>query len=172
MSSLAPILKDTEVAEWVRLQRRTHRYIIFTNGVFDLFHVGHARLLHDVRFIRGPYWALDKLIVAVNSDESVRKLKGAGRPVIPEAERMELVAWHRDVDAVVSLTDETPLRLVQLVKPDYLVKGGDYEFDPSKRPIVGEEFVKAHGGYVAFTKLYTGTVMSTTDIIAKIKKGA
>lgn len=145
-------------AQWAHAQREAGRRVVFTNGVFDLFHNGHLDSLRRAR-AEG-----DVLIVAANSDESVRRLKGPGRPVLAEGQRMRVLAGLEDVDAVVLFDDDTPLRAVEAVAPDVLVKGGHYTVPE----IVGHEFVLARGGRVLSLPLLPGS--STTDLIKVIKE--
>lgn len=134
------------------------RRIVFTNGCFDILHPGHTRYLYSARDL-GDY-----LIVAVNSDRSVRGIKGKDRPVIPEQERAELLAALGCVDGVVIFDEEDPLEVITRLLPHVLVKGGDWAEDE----IIGAEVVKKAGGEVRRIPFETG--YSTTDIIAKIKK--
>src|SRR6187397_1911700 len=117
------VLTDAELAAAVEADRRAGRSLAFANGCFDLLHVGH------VRYLEGARREADRLIVAVNDDASVRALKGANQPVIPEAARAELVAALRAVDYVVIFPDATVERLLRLVKPDVHCKGTDYTVD-------------------------------------------
>lgn len=128
----------------------------FTNGVFDLLHPGHIDLLVAARATG------DALIVGVNSDESVRRLKGAGRPVRSAAERALVLAAVESVDLVVVFSEDTPLELVKALKPDVIVKGGDY----AESTIVGATEVKGWGGRVVVIPLTPG--QSTTAIIRKL----
>jgi rfaE bifunctional protein nucleotidyltransferase chain/domain len=127
--------------------------IVFTNGCFDILHPGHARYLYEARLL-GDY-----LIVAVNSDRSVRVLKGPGRPVLREQARAELLAAFGFVDAVVIFDEETPLRVIQELMPDVLVQGADW---PEKE-IVGADVVKGAGGEVKQVPIVEG--FSTSAII-------
>jgi len=131
--------------------------VVFTNGCFDLLHPGHIRSLETARGLG------DVLIVGMNSDESVRRLKGEGRPVIPEQERAEILASLECVDAVVIFDESTPQRVVAALLPDVLVKGGDW---PGNQ-IVGREEVEAAGGKVVLVEVVPG--YSTTEILKKIK---
>jgi rfaE bifunctional protein nucleotidyltransferase chain/domain len=130
--------------------------IAFTNGVFDLLHPGHIDLLMAAR------GTADALIVGVNSDDSVRRLKGAGRPVRNEQERAFVLAAVECVDLVVVFPEDTPLELVKALKPDVIVKGGDY----TEATIVGANEVKSWGGRVVVVPLTPG--QSTTAIIRKL----
>lgn len=137
--------------------RRPGGEIVFTNGVFDLLHAGHLDSLRRAR-AEGDF-----LIVGVNSDDSVRRLKGPGRPILPLDQRMRLLAALHMVTAVVSFDDDTPARLIEVVEPDVLVKGGHYQI----HEIVGHEFVQARGGRVLSLPLVDGC--STTGVVERIK---
>ena len=132
----------------------------FTNGVFDLLHPGHVDLLIAAR------GTADVLIVGVNSDESVRRLKGSGRPVRNESERAFVLAAVECVDLVVVFPEDTPLELVKTLKPDVIVKGGDY----TESTIVGATEVKSWGGRVVVVPLTPG--QSTTAIIRKLSEAS
>ena len=131
--------------------------VVFTNGVFDLLHPGHVRYLEDARQLG------DALIVAINSDRSVRANKGEERPVIPEDERAELLRALRCVDAVVIFDEETPHTIVSAIQPDVLVKGADWGLGN----IVGRDVVEARGGRVVRVPLAEG--FSTTDLIRRAR---
>jgi D-beta-D-heptose 7-phosphate kinase/D-beta-D-heptose 1-phosphate adenosyltransferase len=133
--------------------------VVFTNGVFDLLHPGHVDVLVGARR-RG-----DALVVGLNADTSVRRLKGAERPVRSEAERAYVLAALAAVDAVVVFAEDTPLELVRWLQPDVIVKGGDYREDT----IVGATEVRARGGDVVVIPLTPG--QSTTSIIEKLRGG-
>jgi rfaE bifunctional protein nucleotidyltransferase chain/domain len=137
--------------------KRNGRRVVFTNGCFDLLHPGHIQLLEAARAMG------DALVVGLNSDESVRTLKGAGRPVIPEQERAEILANFECVDAVVVFDELTPQKTVGALLPDILVKGGDW---PGNQ-IVGRDEVEAAGGKVALIDVVEG--YSTTEILRKIR---
>ena len=139
--------------------RAAGRRLVFTNGVFDLLHVGHVRYLTQARALG------DALVVAVNSDRAVRELKGADRPVFDEAERAEILAALRVVDYVVVFDDISPRSLIAELLPDVLVKGGDYDLDQ----IHGREEVEAAGGKVISLPFVEGS--STTALIQKINRG-
>jgi D-glycero-beta-D-manno-heptose 1-phosphate adenylyltransferase len=141
------------------LWRAQRLRIVFTNGVFDLLHRGHAEYLADARALG------DRLVVGVNSDQSVRRLKGPTRPVVGEDERAALVAALRCVDLVVVFDDDTPLRLIQEVAPHVLVKGGDWPVEH----IVGRESVEARGGRVLNIPLREGH--STSNLVERIRAG-
>ena len=143
--------------EAVAWRDRARGRVVFTNGVFDLLHPGHVDVLAAAR---GEGYAL---IVGLNSDASVRRLKGPQRPVRTEAERAYVLAAMGDVDAVVTFSEDTPLELIRHLRPDVLVKGGDYE--PST--VVGREDVESWGGRVVIVPLRPG--QSTTSIIEKLR---
>lgn len=130
--------------------------VVFTNGCFDILHPGHVRYLSEARSLG------DKLIVAVNSDISVRKIKGPKRPILPEEARAELIAALGFVDVVLIFHEETPLKVIEVLVPDILVKGGDWAEDE----IVGAEVVRAAGGEVRRIPIVQG--YSTSDIVKKI----
>jgi rfaE bifunctional protein nucleotidyltransferase chain/domain len=131
--------------------------VVFTNGVFDLLHPGHVRYLHAARR-QG-----DALIVGVNADESVSENKGPSRPIVPEAERAELVAALADVDAVVIFEEATPHDIIRRLQPDVLVKGADWAEDR----IVGRDLVEARGGRVVRVPIAAGH--SSTALIERIR---
>jgi rfaE bifunctional protein nucleotidyltransferase chain/domain len=141
-------------------QKRNGRRIVFTNGCFDLLHPGNIGSLEQARALG------DALVVGVNSDASVRKLKGAGRPVLRERERAEILAALECVDAVVIFDEPTPREVIAGLLPDVLVKGGDWPGDQ----IVGREEVEAAGGRVVSIPIVRG--YSTTEILRKIREGA
>jgi D-beta-D-heptose 7-phosphate kinase/D-beta-D-heptose 1-phosphate adenosyltransferase len=143
------------LARW----RAAGERIVFTNGVFDLLHYGHVEYLEEARALG------DRLVVGVNSDASVRRLKGPARPLVHEAERAELLAALESVDLVVTFDDDTPLALIEEILPDVLAKGGDWALDQ----IVGREVVEARGGKVVSVPLREG--MSTTTIVERILAG-
>jgi D-beta-D-heptose 7-phosphate kinase/D-beta-D-heptose 1-phosphate adenosyltransferase len=133
--------------------------VVFTNGVFDLLHFGHVEYLEESRALG------DRLVVGLNGDASVRRLKGPTRPVFPEDERAALLEALECVDLVVTFDDDTPLRLIEAVKPDVLVKGGDWAVEN----IVGREFVEARGGRVLNVPIREGH--STTTLVERILRG-
>lgn len=144
------------LAERERL-RAAGRRLVFTNGVFDLLHVGHVRYLTEARALG------DALLVAINSDRTVRELKGPDRPVFDEAERAEILAALRVVDYVTIFDDISPRPLIRELLPDVLVKGGDYDLDQ----IHGREEVEAAGGKVISLPFVEGA--STTALITRMK---
>lgn len=133
------VVNDTELVNEVARERAAGRTLAFANGCFDLLHVGH------VRYLQGAAAEADRLIVAVNSDASVRELKGPGRPILPEADRAELVAGLRGVDYVVIFGDSTVAQLLTLVQPDVHCKGTDYTVDS----VPEREVVASYGGRTA-----------------------
>jgi rfaE bifunctional protein nucleotidyltransferase chain/domain len=138
--------------------RATGSRLVFTNGVFDLLHVGHVRYLAQARALG------DALVVAINSDRAVRVLKGPNRPVFGQAERAEILAALRSVDYVTIFDDISPRKLIAKLLPDLLVKGGDYGLDQ----IHGREEVEAAGGRVISVPFVEG--VSTTALIERMKK--
>ncbi|MFP3928799.1 MAG: D-glycero-beta-D-manno-heptose 1-phosphate adenylyltransferase [Desulfobacteraceae bacterium] len=150
---------DAVKEEAARL-RAAGRSIVFTNGCFDILHPGHTRYLLEARKL-GDY-----LVVALNSDRSVRAIKGEGRPVIPEDDRAEVLAALESVDAVVLFDEEDPLEVIKTLKPDILVKGGDWEEDA----IVGAPEVKKAGGLVKTIPVLPGR--SSSRIIRRIREGS
>jgi D-beta-D-heptose 7-phosphate kinase/D-beta-D-heptose 1-phosphate adenosyltransferase len=140
--------------------RSEEKRLVFTNGVFDLLHVGHIRYLEKARSFG------DVLVVAINSDASVKKLKGDSRPIIKEQERAEVLAALRSVSFVTIFDDISPRALIAKIGPDVLVKGGDYELDE----IHGREEVEAAGGKVISLPFVEG--VSSTGIIERMKRPA
>jgi D-glycero-beta-D-manno-heptose 1-phosphate adenylyltransferase len=151
------LLSQRDAARFVATERAAGRTIVFTNGVFDILHPGHVRYLQDARALG------DVLIVGLNADASVRRNKGPGRPINPEAERAEILAALACVDAVVIFGEDTPAEIVRLVQPDILVKGADWPADQ----IVGRDTVEARGGRVVLMPVEPGH--STTAIVARIR---
>jgi rfaE bifunctional protein nucleotidyltransferase chain/domain len=139
--------------------RRAGKQVVFTNGCFDIIHVGHVRLLREAKQ-QGDF-----LVVAVNSDSSVRALKGAERPYVPEDERAEVVAGLESVDCVIIFNELDPLQIIIELQPDVLVKGGDWTVDT----IVGRDVVEGSGGKVISLPFVEG--LSTTNIIQRIAQG-
>ena len=138
--------------------RACGKTIVFTNGVFDLLHVGHSRYLQHARALG------DALVVGLNSDRSVRRIKGSGRPITAEAERAEIVEALACVDGVVIFDEETPRSLILAIQPDVLVKGADWAEDA----IVGRDIVEARGGRVVRVAIEPGH--STTKMIDRIQR--
>ena len=138
--------------------KQCNKKIVFTNGCFDILHVGHIRYLSEARSLG------DILVVGVNSDESVKKLKGPLRPINSLSDRVSILSELKFVDYVISFEEQTPLELVKLIMPDILVKGGDYTIDN----VVGSNEVISAGGEVKLLKFHDG--YSSTNYIDKIKK--
>lgn len=138
--------------------RAAGKTLVFTNGVFDLLHVGHVRYLAEARALG------DVLLVAINSDRTVRELKGEGRPITNESERAEILAALRQVDYVTIFDDISPRALITRLLPDVLVKGGDYNLGE----IHGREEVEAAGGRVVSLPFIEGA--STSAIIERMKR--
>jgi len=152
------VLSTVEAVAWrIELGRQGTR-VVFTNGVFDILHPGHVRYLAEARR-HG-----DALIVAVNSDRSVRAIKGPDRPVHPEAERAEVLAALASVDAAVIFDEDTPHDIITAIQPDVLVKGADWPADQ----IVGRDIVEARGGVVIRVPVEEGH--STTGVLKRLKK--
>jgi rfaE bifunctional protein nucleotidyltransferase chain/domain len=146
-----------EALNWRKGAKNRGELVVFTNGCFDLLHLGHIKLLREAKTLG------QKLIVGLNSDESTRQIKGLGRPVRPEAERAEVLAGLESVDAVVIFSEKDPLRLITLLEPDVLVKGGDWAIEN----IIGAREVKGKGG-----KVYTIVTLegrSTTGILKSLE---
>jgi D-beta-D-heptose 7-phosphate kinase/D-beta-D-heptose 1-phosphate adenosyltransferase len=151
--------RDRAVAA-VRAARRRGERVVFTNGCFDLLHVGPVRCLEAARRMG------DRLLVAVNGDASVRRQKEAGRPIVPARQRAEVVASLACVDWVVVFASDTPLDLIRALRPDVLVKGGDWARDS----IVGREEVEGWGGRVARVRRVPAA--STSAIVDRIRRGS
>jgi D-beta-D-heptose 7-phosphate kinase/D-beta-D-heptose 1-phosphate adenosyltransferase len=146
-----------EAVAWREELGRQGKRVVFTNGVFDILHPGHVRYLQTARS-HG-----DALIVAINSDRSVRAIKGPERPVNPEAERAEVITALACVDAAVVFDEDTPHDIIAAIQPDVLVKGADWAHDK----IVGRDIVEARGGVVIRVKVEEGH--STTRVIRQVK---
>ena len=145
---------DAEVRKW----REQKEKIIFTNGCFDILHNGHLEVLFSAAKLGG------KLIVALNSDSSVKKLKGKSRPINTEVDRKKFLSYFNFIDGITLFNEETPYNLIKKLKPDYIVKGGDYK----KEEVVGHDILKEYGGDVIIFPLLDG--FSTTNIINQSKK--
>jgi D-beta-D-heptose 7-phosphate kinase / D-beta-D-heptose 1-phosphate adenosyltransferase len=148
---------DHTLAMFLQRHRQRRERLVFTNGCFDLLHVGHIQYLQYARSLG------DRLIVGLNDDASVRQLKGAERPLIPQDERARILAALACVDYVTIFSEPTPLALIQRVRPDVLVKGGDY----TPEAVVGKDVVEAYGGTVQIAPYVPG--VSTTAIMDKAK---
>ena len=156
------ILDQQAIHRECQLLRESGKRIVFTNGCFDILHPGHVIYLQKAASLG------DVLVVGLNSDESVRRLKGEKRPVLPEEERSILLAALRSVDYVSLFTEDTPLKLIEAVRPDILLKGGDYDPEAleGSRYIVGSDVVRSYGGEVRVIDLVEGK--STTNIIGAV----
>jgi rfaE bifunctional protein nucleotidyltransferase chain/domain len=151
------VLTQAQAVEWRLAHARAQRRVVFTNGVFDILHPGHVRYLAEARR-QG-----DTLIVAINSDRSVRVIKGPSRPLHPATERAEIITALACVDAAVVFDEDTPWAIINAIQPDVLVKGADWPADQ----IVGRDIVEARGGVVVRVKVEEGH--STTGIIGKAR---
>jgi rfaE bifunctional protein nucleotidyltransferase chain/domain len=151
------ILERKRLKEKVEALRKNGKKIAFTNGCFDILHVGHVRYLTEARK------NADILILALNSDSSVRAIKGEKRPLVPEEERAEVLAAIECIDFITIFQESTPLELINLLKPDFLIKGGDWPEDK----VVGRDEIKKWGGRVIIIPEIKGK--STTNIVEKIK---
>ncbi len=152
------ILTLDEILPIIERLKSEKKAVVFTNGCFDLLHVGHVRYLGEAK------GAGDVLVLGLNSDKSVRGLKGPGRPITSEVERAEILTSLRSVDYVVIFDDPDPLRLILAIRPDVLVKGEDWE----EKDIIGAKEVRSWGGRVIRAKENEGS--STTNLIERIKK--
>lgn len=155
----APIVSEAELLDAVGRIRAAGRTVAFANGVFDLLHVGHIRYLQDAARVA------DVLVVAVNADDSVRVLKGEGRPVMPEQERAEIVAAIRGVDFVTIFQERSPARLLGALRPDFQCKGTDY----TAESVPEADIVRAYGGRVVIVG--DPKDHSTTELLGKMKAG-
>ena len=153
------IFDETTLVSQLNNWRNENKNIVFTNGVFDIIHQGHLSLL-----LKSASLA-DVLIMAINSDASVKRLKGPTRPINNEQSRALMLASLEVTDAIILFEEDTPLKLIELIKPDIMVKGGDY----TTENIVGADFVINNGGQVIIVEIVQG--FSTTATIAKILSG-
>ncbi len=156
MNYLSKLKHLREAKQIVEDLKKKGKKIVFTNGCFDILHVGHVRYLNDAK----KYG--DFLIVGINSDSSVRRIKGENRPIIDEKARAEVVAGLDSVDMVIIFSEDTPYELIKTLEPDVLIKGGDWK----EEEIVGADIVKRSGGKVLTVPYISG--YSTTSIIEKI----
>jgi D-beta-D-heptose 7-phosphate kinase/D-beta-D-heptose 1-phosphate adenosyltransferase len=154
------IIPENELQSWAERVHREGGRIVFTNGCFDLLHPGHIALLKEAAEMG------EVLIVAINSDESVRRLKGESRPLHSAAERAEILLAVRWVNNVTVFEEDTPLETIQRVRPDVLVKGAEY----GEGQIVGEELLKEYGGLTVRFPMRKGH--ATSDIIRRITSNA
>ena len=157
MDYVSKIKKLEEAKKIIYEIKKKGKKIVFTNGCFDLIHLGHIRYLNEAKKLG------DFLIVAINSDSSVKRIKGEKRPIIDERARAEVISALSFVDMVILFSDDTPYKLIKELQPDILVKGGDWKEDQ----IVGANIVKKRGGKVLTVPYLYG--YSTTSIIKKIK---
>ena len=150
------IISFTKISDQVKKWRKESKSLVFTNGCFDLLHAGHVKYLQKAALLG------DILILGLNSDSSVKKIKGSSRPIISQEDRALLLSALEIVDCIVVFEDETPLSLIEIVKPDILVKGGDY----SAVDIVGYKTVTSSGGHVEVIDFVEG--YSTSGILKSI----
>lgn len=152
------VLSQPVAARRIRSAKRRGERVVFTNGCFDLLHVGHVRSLEQARSLG------DRLVVAVNGDASVRSLKGAGRPVVPVRQRMEVLAALACVDWVIPFRGATPIAAIRALRPDILAKGGDWALDE----IVGRVEVEGWGGRVVRLREIRG--VRTSEIVNSMSR--
>ncbi len=155
-NNFAPILERNRLTARVAIERRNRKRIVLANGCFDLFHIGH------IRYLAGAKELGECLIVVINSDEQVRKLKGENRPFMPENERAEIVSALKFVDYVTIFTEPTVEELIRAIRPDFHAKGTDYTTDT----VPEREIVKEYGGQVAIVG--DPKDHSSTEMIEKI----
>ena len=153
----AKILNIKDLAKIINEWRLNGDKIVFTNGCFDLIHLGHLEILARSADLG------DKLIVGINSDMSIKKIKGSSRPIIEEDSRAKQLAAIEFIDAVILFNEDTPYNLINILKPDVLTKGGDYK----KNDVVGNQLINKEQGEVVIIPLTQG--YSTTSILEKIK---
>jgi len=152
-------LKPLEIIKnEIKALQQQGKKIVFTNGCFDILHAGHVDIFQQARNLGGA------LVVAVNSDISIKKIKGEKRPVVPQGQRMQVLAALEAIDYVVIFDEENPFKIIKEIQPDILVKGGDWPVET----IVGRELVEKKGGKVLSIPLMEG--ISTTNIIEEVKK--
>ncbi len=150
-------MTTNELFKSIANHKNLKEQVVFTNGCFDLLHVGHLRYLKQAKELG------DILVIGLNSDNSVKRLKGDSRPIISEANRREMLLGLKAVDYVLLFEDDTPIQLIEKIAPDFLVKGGDWPVES----IVGHEFVLDNGGQVLSLPFSDG--FSSTNVIEKIK---
>ena len=151
--NFSKIKSQNQISEIVRKLKKSGKKIVFTNGCFDILHIGHTRLLDKAKSLG------DILIIGLNSDSSVKKIKGKHRPIISENERAEVLAAVSSVDFIVKFSQPTPYQLIKKIMPDVLVKGADWKSEK----IVGSEFAKK------VVRIHLAKGRSTTKIIEKLK---
>ena len=159
VSAESKIRPRDEIAALVEALQRENKKIVFTNGCFDLLHVGHMYLLREAKKLG------DVLIVGLNSDASVARLKGDGRPIVSQADRADALAALECVDYLVVFDEPDPMELLRLIRPGVLVKGGDY----SEAEVVGADFLKSYGGVIRLVPIRPG--VSTTRLVEQIRSG-
>ena len=150
------LVSRNELKKWASAQQEAGKKIVFTNGCFDLIHPGHLSLLEQAAG-KG-----DILLVAINDDDSIRRLKGNDRPIYPAVERAEILLALRWVDCVTVFPEDTPMETIELVKPHVLAKGAEYQ----EKDIVGAKFVSSYGGEVSRIRMKPG--YSTRNLIRKV----
>lgn len=151
------VLNENNLEEFISRYKSSGKKIVFTNGCFDLIHIGHVSYLEEAKALG------DILIVGINADSSVSALKGPSRPIQKENDRAAILAALKSVDHTILFSEETPLNLIKKIRPNVLVKGGDWKINQ----IVGSDFVLANGGEVRSLKFIEGR--STTSIIERSK---
>ena len=151
------IKTQKELKRIIAYLRKQGKKIVFTNGCFDILHYGHIKYLQDAKGLA------DVLVLGLNSDSSVKKIKGSARPINKQLDRARVLSALSCVDYLTIFSEDTPLRLIRLIQPDVLVKGGDWQTEK----IVGADFVKARGGKVLAIPYIKG--YSTTKLINKIR---
>ena len=152
----AKIISLSSLKRKVNCLKQNGKRIVFTNGCFDILHYGHIKYLQDAK-AKGDY-----LVVAVNSDSSIKRIKAKNRPVIGQSDRLKTIAALASVDFVVLFSEDNPLKIIKVLKPDILIKGADW----SKQKIIGADFVESYGGKVLTVNLVKGR--STSALINKI----
>lgn len=157
------IIHNSEQLEYlIETIRKGIQSIVFTNGCFDVIHFGHIHYLKKSKDLG------DILIVGVNSDESIKRLKGEDRPVNCQSDRINVIAALQMIDYVYCFDDDTPIKVIDIIKPDIYTKGGDYPPDNMIGNGFGENYIKSYGGKAVIIKRIEGK--STSDIIKKVKK--
>lgn len=149
-------ITNKEAVRFLDIKKGVGKKIVFTNGCFDIIHIGH------IRYLKQAISYGDYLIVAINSDESIKKIKGDNRPIIKQDQRAEVLSSLDFITYVTIFDESTPINLIEKIKPDFLVKGSDWKYDE----IVGKDFVESYGGKVVRVNLTEG--ISTTSIIERI----
>lgn len=158
VKGIGKILSRERLTKTLAILRKKGKKVVFTNGCFDILHVGHVDYLAKAKGLG------DVLVVGLNSDDSVRRLKGAGRPINKERDRAKVLSGLVFVDFITIFGEDTPKKLIEMLSPDVLVKGGDWK----KKDIVGADFVRSCGGRVVTIPFVKG--YSTTSIIKKMSK--